>query len=84
MGITSSSTSEADLCTKVSHHRNLIVSDLVQNVYKQGKSKRTISFNSHYSVDFRNNRDASQFRTMAYKICPNNWYWLVDVFKDAT
>ena len=29
-------------------------------------------------------RDASQFRTMAYQICPNNSKWLIDSFKDAT
>ena len=32
---------------------------------------------------FLNGRDASQFRTMAYKICPNDDKWLVDSFTDA-
>ena len=72
MGVASSSNSVADLFTKGSHHRNLTVIYLVQNVYNQGKSQRTISLNSHYSVVFSNGRDASQFRTMAYQICPNN------------
>ena len=56
----------------------------MQNVYNQGKSQRTISLNFHYSVMFRNGRDASQFRTMAYQICPSNGHWLVDAFTDAT
>ena len=72
MGVASSSTSVAELFTKGSHHRNLTVIYLVQNVYNQGKSQRTISLNSHYSVIFRNGRDASQFRTMAYQISPND------------
>ena len=72
MAEASSSKSVADLFTKGSHHRNLTVIYLVQNVYNQGKSQRTISLNSHYSVVFCNGRDASQFRTMAYQICPSD------------
>ena len=84
MGVASSSTSVAEFFTKGSHHRNVTVMYLVQNVYNQGKSQRRISLNSHYSVVFRNGRDASQFRTMAYQICPNYGKWLVDSFTDAT
>ena len=84
IGVASSSKSVADLITRGSHHWNLTVIYLVQNVFNQGKSRRTISLNSHYSVVFRNGRDASQFRTMAYQICPNDGRWLVDAFKDAT
>ena len=56
----------AKLFTKGSHHRNLTVIYLVQNVVKQARSQRTVSLNSHYNVVFRNKRDASQFRTLAY------------------
>ena len=84
IGVASSSSSVADLFTRGSHHRNLTEIYLVQNVYNHGKSQRTISLNSHYSVVFRNCRDASQFRTMAYQICPNNSKWLIDSFTDAT
>ena len=69
---------------KGSQNRNLTVIYLVQNVYNHGKSQRTISLNSRYNVVFRNGRDASDFRTMAYKICPNDRKWLVDSFTDAT
>ena len=82
MGVASSSKSVSDLFTKGSNHRNLTVIYLVQKVYNQGKSQRTISLNSHYSVVFRNGRDASQFRTMAYQICPSNGHWLVDAFTE--
>ena len=84
IAVTSSSKSVADLFTKGSRHRNLTVIYLMQNVYNQGKSRRTISLNSHYSVVFRNCRDASQFRTMAYQICYRDGQWLVDAFTDAT
>ena len=44
------------LFTKGSHHRNLTVIYLVQNVFNQSKSQRTVSLNSHYNVVFRNRR----------------------------
>ena len=67
MGVASSSTSVDNVFTKGSHHINLTVIYLVQNVYNQSKSQRTISLNSHYSVVFRNGRDASQLRTKYVK-----------------
>ena len=84
MGLASSSTSVAYRLTKGSHHLNLTVIYLEQNVYNQGKSQRTISLNSHYIVVFRNGRDASHIRFMAYQICPNDGKWLVGLFTDAT
>ena len=84
MNFASSSKSVSDLFTNGSHHRNLTVIYLVQNLYNQGKSQRTISLNSDYNVVFRNGRDASQFQTMAYQICPSNGHLLVDAFTDAT
>ena len=55
----------AQLFTKGSHHRNLSIIYLVQNVNDKGNSSRTESLNAHYYVVFRNNRDASQFRVFA-------------------
>lgn len=46
--------------TKGSHHRNLSVMYLVQNLFGKNKEQRTISLNSHYLVVFKNPRDASQ------------------------
>ena len=83
MGIASSSTSVAYIFTKGSHYRNLTFIYLMQNVYNQGQSQRTIFLNSHYSVFFRNGQNASQFRTTAYQICPNYGKWHVDSFTDA-
>ena len=83
MGVASASAKVGYLFTKASHHRNLTVIFLVQNVYNKGTRRRRISLNSHYTVVFRNGLDASQFRTMAYQICPNDGKWLVDFFTDA-
>jgi hypothetical protein len=74
----------AKLFTKGSHHRNLTIIYLVQNVFNQAKSQRTVSLNSHYNVIFRNKRDTSQFRTLAYQMCPENGRWLLDVFNYVT
>lgn len=74
----------AKLFTKGSHHRNLTIIYLVQNVFNQTKSQRTVSLNSHYNVVFRNKRDTSQFRTLAYQMCPENGRWLLDVFNYCT
>ena len=84
MAVASSSKSVADFFTKGSHHRKLTVIYLMQNVYNQGKSQKTISLNSHYSVVFRNGHDGSGSRTMAYQICISDGQWVVDAFTDAT
>ena len=84
IGVVSSSKSVSDLFTNGSQHRYLIVIYLMNNVYNQEKSQWTISLNSHYSVVFHKGRDASQFRTMAYQICPSNGHWLVDAYITAT
>jgi len=42
-----------NLFTRGSHHRNLSVIYIVQNVFHQGKDSRSISSNSHYLVLFK-------------------------------
>lgn len=84
MSETSDSKSLVQLFTKGSHHRNLSIIYLVQNLFFQGKSSRTISLNSHYIVVFRNMRDVTQFRTLANQIMPHNSGWLMQAYLDAT
>ena len=43
-----------NLFTKGSHHRNLSVLYIVQNLFHEGKGNRSISLNSHYLVLFKN------------------------------
>ena len=84
MSEASDTKSLATLFTKGSHHRNVTILYLVQNIFDQGKSSRTVSLNSHYIVVFRNLRDQSQFRTMASQLLPKNSQWLIDAYADAT
>ena len=46
--------------TKISHHRNVSVLYLTQNLFYKGKHTRTISLNAHYLVLFKNVRDSTQ------------------------
>ena len=47
------------LFTNISHHRNLSVVYLTQNLFYKNKQTRTLSFNTHYIVLFKNAYDAS-------------------------
>ena len=74
----------ANIFTKGSHDRNVTILYLILNLFDQGKSLRTGSFNSHCIVAFRNLRDQSQFRTIAARILLIHSQWLMDAYADAT
>ena len=59
-----------NLFTRGSHHRNLRVIYIVQNIFHQGKGRRRISLNSHYLVLFKNPRDKLQILTLAKQMYP--------------
>ena len=70
--------------TKMSHHRDISVIFLTQNLFFQSKNFRTMSINSKYLVVFMNPRDASQIATLGQQMFPNNKKFLVDAFRQAT
>jgi len=74
----------ANLFTKGSHHRNVSVVFLAQNLFSINKFARTISLNAHYMVLFKNPRDASQFAHLARQMYPNKSQFAVAAYKDAT
>lgn len=74
----------ANLFTKGSHHRNLSVLMIVQNIFHQGKIMRTVSLNAHYMILFKNPRDVSQVRHLASQLFPGNTKFLSDAYKQAT
>jgi len=76
--------SVANLFTKGSHHRNISVVFLVQNLFHRNKHIRTISLNAHYMVLFKNPQDASQFASLARQMYPNKSAFAVEAYKDAT
>lgn len=72
------------LFTQESHHKNLTVMFLVQNLFYQGKEMRNISLNAHYLILYKNPRDKSQIRFLAQQIFPENSKFLCNVFHHAT
>ena len=58
-----------NLFTKGSHHRNLSVIYIVQNLFHQGKGNRSTSLNSHYLVLFKKPWDKLQILTLAKQRC---------------
>ena len=74
----------ADLFTKGSHHRNLTIIYIVQNLFDKSKSMRTASLNSQYVVLFKSPRDKTVVQHLGNQMYPKNTKFLVDAFEDAT
>lgn len=73
-----------DMFTKGSHHRNVSIVLLTQNLFSKGKHSRTISLNSHYIVLFKNPRDKSQITCLARQMYPKGSRFLEEAYFDAT
>lgn len=86
-----------DLCHKVigsddmlqlfcvtSHHKNLSVIFLTQNVFSSGKHARTIALQSHYLVALKSLRDQSQLSYISRQIYPGvKCKFIPEVFADV-
>lgn len=72
------------LFTKGSHHRNISVMYIVQNLFDQNAKHRTISLNAHYLVVFKNPRDASQIVHLAKQMYPGQTKYAQEAFALAT
>ena len=70
------------LFTKGSHHRNISVMLLVQNLFFKGG--RTLSLNTHYLVFFKNPRDASSIDHLARQMFPGRVQYVREAYADAT
>ena len=73
-----------NLFTKGSHHRNLSVIFLLQNIFHRGKELRDVSLNCHYLVLFKSPRDSSQVTHLAKQMFPGHTKYLQELFQDAT
>jgi len=71
------------LFTKYSHHRNISVVYLSQNLFSKNKHARVISLNTHYLVLMRNTRDVTQIGTLARQMYPKNAGYMIDAYNDA-
>jgi len=73
----------ADLFTKGSHHRNMSVIYLTQNVFPQGKACRDIALNTQYMVLFNNPIDRQQVATLARRMYPSSSGRFLKRFQEA-
>lgn len=74
-----------NLFTRQSHHRNLSVVFLVQNIFFNGnKFFRTISLNCHYIILTKNPRDKHQISSLAVQLNPDNVRFVKEAYSDAT
>jgi hypothetical protein len=73
-----------DLFTKGSHHRNISVILITQNLFHQGRFCREISLNAKYIVVLKNIRDREQFSHLAQQVLPHDSKGLSDAYLSAT
>ena len=74
----------ADLFTKGSHHRNISIVYLTQNVFPQGKACRDIALNTQYLVLFNNPIDRQQVAALARRIYSSTSAMFMKRFEEAT
>jgi GTPase SAR1 family protein len=75
----------SNLFTKKSHHRNITVMFLTQNLYPRSKYMRDISINSNYIVLMRNPVEMLQIKCLSHRIeTKSNENLLLKAYKEAT
>ena len=72
------------LFTKGSHHRNLSVIFILQNIFHHGKELRDMSLNCHYLVLFKSPRDSSQVNHLAKQMLPGHVKYMQEALQDVT
>jgi hypothetical protein len=72
------------LFTKGSHHRNLSIIYIVQNIFHQGKKMRNVSPNAHYIVLFMSPRDKQQISMLVRQVDPGRVQEFMRGYEDAT
>lgn len=73
-----------NIFTKGSHHRNLSVIFITQNLFYQGKGMRDISLNTNYIIYFKNPRDKAQIMHLARQLYPEDCKFIQEAYMDAT
>ena len=70
------------LFTKHSHHMEVSVIFITQNIFYKGL--RTTTLNAHYLILFKSPRDAFQVAYLARQMYPGKTKFLTEAFQDAT
>ena len=74
----------ADLYTEGSHHRNLSVINLTQNLFPPGKNSTTQRRNTQYMVIFKSPMSVDQIRTLGTFMFPGRLDEFIKVYHKAT
>ena len=61
------------LFTKDSHHRNITVLYLTQDLFPPGKYAKTINKNAHYITAFKNPQDKMSISNILMQMYPDRW-----------
>ena len=67
-----------------SHHRNLTIIFIVQNLFQKGKAMRTSNLNANYLVIYKSPRDKGQIAILGRQMYPIKWKVFVSAFEKAT
>ena len=73
-----------NLFTVASHHSNLTVIFLTQNLFHKSSQNRTMSINCHYLICFSNPRDRSQISHLGKQMFPGQNDYVLSAFRQAT
>lgn len=67
-----------------SHHYDITVIHLMQNLFHKGKAMRTASLNCHYFILFPSYRDRLQIQSFGKQLFPGKSKYFMDAFEKAT
>ena len=73
-----------DLFTKDSHHRNITVLYVTQDLFPPGKFSKTINRNAHYLIAFKHPRDQTGIRNVLTQAFLTDWRDKLDLFTRVT
>lgn len=74
----------ANLFTVASHHCEVGVILILQNIFPRSPVMRDISLNAHYIILFKNSRDMNQVQTLCRQIYPQNSKFMMHAYIKAT
>ena len=84
MNVESNNPLMSELFTNISHHLNITVIFILQNLFPKGKFMKDISVNATYIILMSNPRDKLQIKTLCYQIDGESGGFYFNCYKDAT
>lgn len=73
-----------NLFTQYSHHLNVTVCYLCQDMFPTGKFAKTISRNAQYIIAFKNPRDKIGLRNLLLQMYPTEWQDVMQAYNECT